>query len=156
MPDATALLAAFTFKEFFPALVLIGMLVMIFYVLVKAQKLEGFNLADMLRDERGKPSALRMAILVALSFSSWGLMALILYGQLTPEYWFWYLVTWSGSLALVKIAEAGQRWDGRLPWARSEQPPQPPPTMVTTTGQVTVGPTSESPYQPDHPQEQPR
>jgi hypothetical protein len=77
-------------------------------------------------------------------------------GTLTDNGLLTYSLTWSGSLALLKLAEASMRWDGRLPWARTEQAPQAPPTTVTTTGQVTVGPTADAPPPAPPPQELPR
>lgn len=145
MPEAaSALLAAFTFKEFFPAFVLLVLLCLIPYILGRAQRVPGFDLSNMLKDENGKESSLRLAIVVALAITSWVVVYQTMAGTLTDQGLLTYSLTWSGSLALLKLAEAGMRWDGRLPWARTEQAAQ-APTTVTTTGPVTVGPPPEIP-----------
>lgn len=96
-----------------PAAVLGAILLLGLLVLYRAQRAENFDTADMLRDENGKPSALRLAIFVCLALSSWNLVYETMHsGDYDFGKYALYLLTWSGSALLAKAIE---KWDGKFP-----------------------------------------
>ncbi len=121
----TSILNSITAQLVLPALLLLVLLVAVGVMLWRAQKRDDFDLANMLRQSNmdGKESAAQLAILLAMSLSSWVLMSETLNNRLTADLWYGYLITWSGSPALLEIAK---RWNGSLPFSKA--PPNPPPT----------------------------
>lgn len=107
-----------------PALLLLALLLVMMFVLWRAQKREDFDLANMLRQGSadGKESGAQLAILISVAMSSWVLMSETLNARLTDGLWYGYLITWSGSPALLLVA---QRWNGVLPFSKppTTQPP---------------------------------
>jgi hypothetical protein len=100
-----------------PALVLMLLMSLALWVIWRAQRNGKFDFSEMLRDENGKPSGLRLSVLGAFAVSSWVLMREALEaGPLDPQVYFVYLATWSGALVFVKGVE---KWDGKLPWSKS-------------------------------------
>lgn len=93
----------------FPAVILLMLTMMGGYVMYKTQKnpSNNFDFADMLRDEKGKPSALRLAIFVCLGISSWVVMYLV---TTTKAIDTWivlgYMVIWSGAKVAEKLVDA--------------------------------------------------
>ena len=85
-----------------PAAVLAVVLLGGVWICYKAQQREDFDFADMLRDDAGKPSALRLGVIVAIAMSSWALAYDTINGnELDIQVFVAYLVIWSGA----KIAE---------------------------------------------------
>ena len=95
-----------------------------FWIFRKAQSnpTNGFDLTDMLKDENGKASSMRLSVLVAMAISSWGLMTMILNNTLDPTAYIGYIAFWSGSAVAAKFVEAYQATRGSQP----NQPPLPP------------------------------
>jgi hypothetical protein len=100
-----------------PAIMLFIMLLLATYVMWKAQKKEGFDFGNMLRDENGKESAVRIGVLVSLGVSSWTLMnhALLAGAEISEGIFSIYVFGWSGALVFVKVAD---KWSGTLPWSK--------------------------------------
>jgi energy-coupling factor transporter transmembrane protein EcfT len=100
-----------------PAIMLGIMLLISAYVMWSAQKKEGFDFGNMLRDENGKESAVRIGVLVSLGVSSWTLMnhALLAGKDISEGIYSIYVFGWSGALVFVKVAD---KWSGTLPWSK--------------------------------------
>jgi hypothetical protein len=79
------------------------------WVLAKTQAnpTNGFDMADMLRDDTGKPSALRLGIFVSLAATTWGLMYHIIHTRGEVHDWLFlgYAAIWSGSAVASKAIE---------------------------------------------------
>lgn len=85
---------------------LILTLVLIGLVIVKAQRREDFDFAEFLRDGCGKLSAFRLISCGAYAVSAWVLMRYV--GNYAVPEWMWqdFLLAFSGSSAIEKVAEA--------------------------------------------------
>lgn len=119
-----SIIGGLTVQLLLPAMLLLALLLVMMFVLWRAQKRADFDLANMLRQGNadGKESAAQLAILTAMAMSSWVLMSETLNSRLTENLWWGYLITWSGSPALLEVA---RRWNGALPFAKG--PTTPPP-----------------------------
>mgnify|MGYP000919548605 FL=1 len=105
-----------------PTAVLIILALAAIFVMLRAQRSKTFDFSDMLRDESGKASSLRFAILGSFAVSSWAFAYETI--SSSREWWVWagYLGTWSGALVFKELAS---KWNGQLPWSRNDtQPPQ--------------------------------
>jgi hypothetical protein len=100
-----------------PAIILFIMLLLAAHVMLSAQRREGFDFGNMLRDEAGKESAVRIGVLVSLAISSWTVMnhALLAGKDINPQIFGLYVFAWSGALVFVKAAD---KWNGSLPWSK--------------------------------------
>lgn len=98
-----------------PTAILLVMLLAALYVMVKAQQRDDFDFGRMLRDENGKESALRLAILGSFAVTSWTVCYVTVKEVL--EWWHIaiYCFTWSGAAVMRDVAA---KWDGRLPWSK--------------------------------------
>ena len=84
--------------------------VFIVYVVVVTQKRKDFDFAEMLKSN-GKPSSVRLAVLVSLATSTWVLMQVTLASKSGSsdaliEVYVIYLSVWSGSKVLEKGIDA--------------------------------------------------
>lgn len=95
-----------------PLLVLVLLFVLLAIILFKAQQRPDFDVANFLRDETGKESALRAFAFVALAISSWIVATLVIRDKFTPDYFLYYNLTWANTLVLVELAK---KWSGILP-----------------------------------------
>lgn len=113
----------------FPATMLLIMVLMGAYVMYKTQKdpHNDFDFADMLRDENGKPSAIRLAILPCLAISSWVIMYLVVQNK-SIDLWLlvFYMCVWSGAKIAEKMVDAYVATRGV---AMSPLTPQQPPAV---------------------------
>ena len=91
-------------------LVLFAILIASTVIVWRAQKGTTFDFGNMLRDEQGKESALRLAAFGSFGISTWVLMQLAVTAALTETYYAIYLLTWSGSAVLSKFLEI---WKGK-------------------------------------------
>jgi len=132
----------------FPAVILLVMTLMGAYVLYKTQKNpnNNFDFADMLRDDAGKPSALRLAIFVCLAISSWAIMYLIVQNR-NIDLWLivCYMMIWSGAKIADKMVDAYAATKGAVPSAAPASVPTPAPAPVAPTGPAAVEPPSAPP-----------
>ena len=95
-----------------PFTVLLFLLAGLAIMLYVAQHNGKLDLAQMFKDDAGKESGLRFAILGAWIMSSWYLMAdLVSQKQGDSMLLGIYLATWSGSAVFVRALE---RWDGKF------------------------------------------
>ena len=90
-----------------PALLLVAVMVLMFYVLYRIQQNpeNNFDFADMFRDETGKPSAARVMVLIAGGVSSWLLMYMAIHNEdskVDPMFYALYLGAWSGTALASK------------------------------------------------------
>lgn len=117
-----------------PSLMLLFMLVLLTYVLLMAQRRPDFDIAQVLKDDQGKLSAMRAFAFVALGVSCWVIATLTLKGTLTPDYFLYFLVCWANTPVAMVLA---QRWDGSLPMGRGA-PSSPPasPVLLQSLGQI--------------------
>lgn len=113
------LLDQLTLEFILPAAMLALMFTAIGILLWRAQRRPDFDIANFLRDEHGKESAFRAFAFVALAVTSWLLAVLALRDKLTPDYFFYYCLTWANTVAAVKLAE---RWSGALPFTTPRPP----------------------------------
>lgn len=116
LDDLNSLLTGASFAVIVPTVVLLVLLLTAGVVLFRAQMRSDFDVANMLKDDQGKESALRLGIFVSLAISSWGIVFMIINKTLDPGIWTTYLMTWSGALIFVKLAD---KWNGQLPWAKA-------------------------------------
>jgi hypothetical protein len=93
-----------------PLVVLIILLLLCWQVLYLSQKNGKLDLSNMLRDDAGKESGLRLAMLGAFAVSSWALMwDTIQVGSLDWRIFLIYSATWSGAPVFAKLIE---KWNG--------------------------------------------
>ena len=114
---AAALFNAFAFAKVVPLAALVSMMVLVAYLLAKAQKKETFKIEQMFLDEADKVSSVRVLAFFAFSISSWDLMAARLSDKSSETQFFYYLAAWSGALVFVKFAD---KWDGSLPFGKGK------------------------------------
>lgn len=96
-----------------PFVALLVMLYLVFDALKLAQQGGKMEISNIFKDEAGKESGLRVAILGAWALSSWYLMAdLTLQKSGNAVLFAIYLATWSGAPVFVRALE---KWDGKLP-----------------------------------------
>ena len=96
-----------------PALLLVAVMGIVFYVLyrIQANPENNFDFSDMFRDEKGKPSAARMMILVSGGVSSWAVMYMLVHSKesmIDPFIFGLYLGVWSGSALASKWMETNK------------------------------------------------
>ena len=93
-----------------PNMILASLMVSAFWVFSRAQAQPTFDIGDMLRDDSGKPSSSRFAVLVSLGLSSYLLAYALIHKSLDDTstlYMFYaYIITWSSSKALEKFIDA--------------------------------------------------
>lgn len=90
-----------------PAVVLGVMLTAAWGMVHSAQKRPDFDFGNMLKDENGKESSTRLAVLVAMCFSSWSLMYDTIHNKEVDRYALLiYLVVWSGTKVAEKLSDA--------------------------------------------------
>lgn len=111
----TSLEASLLPEILIPALMLLVLIILLVVVLVRAQARPDFDVANFLRDELGKESAMRAFAFVALAVTSWVIATLTLKGNLTPDYFLYYNLTWANTVVLMKLAD---KWSGQLPFSR--------------------------------------
>jgi hypothetical protein len=130
----------------FPATVLLVMVIMGAYVMYKTQKNphNDFDFADMLRDENGKPSAIRLAIFPCLAISSWVIMYLVVQNK-AIDLWLivFYMCVWSGAKIAEKMVDAYAATKGAampvsnplqaVEAAKTVVSSEPPPAAMPTT-----------------------
>jgi hypothetical protein len=99
-----------------PFLVLLVLLAGLAGMLWRAQANSKLDLANMFKDDAGKESGLRFAILGAWVFTSWVLMALAVgKSDYIVQAFTVYLLFWSGAPIAAKLIE---KWNGTLPWSK--------------------------------------
>lgn len=112
------LASSVTIGVIIPIAILLGITVMIWVLISRAQRDENFDISNTLRDENGKESASRILGFGAFAVSSWALAVTVF---ALPQYFIeamlYYLVFWSGAPVVVKFAE---KWNGTLPWAKPD------------------------------------
>lgn len=93
-----------------PALGFVAIFALGVWVLHRAQasSKNNFDMADMLRDEGGKPSAYRLFGFVSLASTTWGLMYHIIHTKGEMQEWIYlgYAAIWSGSAVAAKAIDA--------------------------------------------------
>lgn len=83
------------------------------WVVFRAQKSDGFDAAEFLRDESsGKLSKGGLLGFIACAAHTWALMVETINARLTVEFTAVYALTWSGSLVLLEFIKA---WKARGP-----------------------------------------
>jgi hypothetical protein len=99
-----------------PFTVLLILLAGLAGMLWTAQHRGKLDLAQMFKDDSGKESGLRFAILGAWIMSSWTMMALVVAksDQIVMVFSA-YLLFWSGAPIASKLID---KWNGTLPWAK--------------------------------------
>lgn len=112
-PTVAAILAD---QPVVPSLILVCLLVFAFVLLVRAQQRPDFDIAQMLQED-GKVSSTKMFSFIAIAVSSWIIAFLTIAKALTPEYFSYYLIIWSGTAVAIKIVD---KWNGTLPFSRSD------------------------------------
>lgn len=73
-----------------------------------AQRKENFDFSDMLKDESGKASSMRLGVLVCIAVSSWALIKITMTVK-EPEqvfnYYMAYMAIWSGAKIVDKLLD---------------------------------------------------
>lgn len=91
-----------------PATVLIALLVAGAFVIFKAQQKDNFDFAQMLTDDSGKPSAMRLAVFVCLAASTWALIKVVMTSNDPKEsfnFYMAYIAVWSGAKIVEKLLD---------------------------------------------------
>lgn len=100
-----------------PTAILFILLIFSFVLMLKAQSRKDFDFAQMLQDENGKASSTRMFSFICLAVTSWIVSFMTISEKLTEQYFFYYLVVWSGTAVALKIVD---KWNGTLPFSRGD------------------------------------
>ncbi len=137
----------------FPALVLIGIFLIVFWVLWRAHKAEnGLNFAEMLQDDGGKASAGRLSAFVALAISSWGFMYILITRKGEIDTWLFlgYVGIWSGAKVVERGVDAYlvSKSGGAIAPPRPMPRPTPPPAPVDPDDEDTGAPVATSKARP--------
>lgn len=88
-----------------PGGILICLMTFISIIAFLAQKRQDFDWGDAFRDQTNKVSSIRVFAFVCLAISSWIIAVLTMNGKLTYDFYLAYLLTWSGSMVLVKVVD---------------------------------------------------
>lgn len=100
--------------SYFEALIPLAAFLMIFglfaWVLVLAQRRDGFDAADFLRDDSGKLSKGGLFAFIACATHTWVIMVQTINARETEWQVAIYALTWSGSLLLLEAIKA---WKGK-------------------------------------------
>jgi cbb3-type cytochrome oxidase subunit 3 len=100
-------------KDLVALTILFGQLVLLLYILYRAQKRKDFDAANFLKDESGKESATRAFAFVCLAVMSWGFAMLIFLDRMTEYYFLVFGALWAGTPVAMEMAK---RWNGSLPF----------------------------------------
>lgn len=103
--------------NFVPTTILIALLGLAALVALRAQSRDDFDFADMLRGDDGKVSNTKMFSFISIAVTSWMVAYLTISGKITPEYFWYYLVVWSGTAVALKLVD---KWNGSLPFTRGD------------------------------------
>lgn len=117
------LLDGLTFDILIPAAVLALLFLLLLGILIKAQTRHDFDIANFLRDDRGKESSGRAFGFVCLAIHCWWVATLVFQKLSTIDHFIWFGVIWAGTPVVIIIA---QRWGGNLPLAQPGYPPTRP------------------------------
>lgn len=98
-----------------PTLVLAVLLIGFCWSVWRVANRSDFDLASIYKDDTGKPSATRFALVGAWVASTWYFMQDMLDGVPDPQIFWGYLVTWSGAKVLEKAID---KWSGQLPFGK--------------------------------------
>jgi cell division protein FtsW (lipid II flippase) len=128
------LLETTTFEIVIPALILLCVGLLLIYVLFSAQRRPDFDIAEFLKDDKGRYSALRAWGFICLGVHSWWVATLVFQKLSTENYFLYFGMIWAGTPILIKFAE---RWTGNLPFAQAGS--------TSPTTEVTVNPTTPAP-----------
>lgn len=94
----------------FPSVVLLVILLLGTYVLWQTQRNadNNFDFADMLRDDRGKPSSAKLAVFVCLGITTWAVMYMLMISKGQIDNWIFmsYLGVWSGAKIVERALDA--------------------------------------------------
>lgn len=112
-----ALIASVTIQVLVPGLMFLLMVGVFMWVVWRSQRRADFDASQFLRDDAGKLSSVRLFAFVSLGVHTWVIAVETMAARITPDQMLIYSVTWSGSLVL---AEAVGKWNGVLPWARTQ------------------------------------
>lgn len=110
-----ALMATVTINVIVPLLILFMLFGTAWYMLWLAQRKEAFNIEQMFLDENGKVSAARVISTLAFAVSSWYIAIDRLSANPSAEMFLYFLLAWSSSLVLSKVAD---KWNGSLPFGK--------------------------------------
>lgn len=91
-----------------PSIVLIVLLVAGGFVMYKAQQKENFDFAQMLTDDSGKPSAMRLAVFVCIAASTWVVIKVVMSNTEPKEtfnFFMAYIAVWSGAKIVEKLLD---------------------------------------------------
>lgn len=91
-----------------PSIVLIALLIAGAFVMYKAQQKDNFDFSQMLVDDSGKPSAMRLAVFVCLAASTWALIKVIMTSSDPKEsfnFFMAYIAVWSGAKIVEKLLD---------------------------------------------------
>jgi len=110
----------------FPALVLMGMSLLLLLICWRLQRRKDFDFAQMFKDESGKTSSSRFFSFVCLNISSWAIMYILVSNKGKIETWILlgYIGIWSGAKVVEKAIDAWALTKGAMPL----QPVTPAPT----------------------------
>lgn len=103
--------------NFIPTTILFVLLGLGALVALRAQSRDDFDFADMLRGDDGRVSSTKMFSFVSIAVTSWIVAYLTISGKITPEYYWYYLVVWSGTAVAMKLVD---KWNGSLPFSRGD------------------------------------
>ena len=123
----------------FPAIVFSVLLCLAMLMMWKAQKNPNndFNILDMLRDESGKPSAMRFGLFVAIATSTWVMMSMTISGKLDYAMFIGYIAIFVGGTVGNRAIEA---------WGQAKVDGAPPaPTVIASNATIVTPPAPPTP-----------
>jgi hypothetical protein len=125
-PYAEVLLASVTIGVILPALLMFGILLVIWRLLVFAQRKDGFNIEQIFQDETGRAHPWRFTGLFAFAVHSAYFYATLF---TTPDktLFLYYGLIWGGTPAAMIMAEgfrdAARNWNGNMPFSKPPEQP---------------------------------
>jgi hypothetical protein len=112
-----ALLHDTTIRVVIPCCLLLGLILMAFYLLRAAQAKPDFNIERMFLDENNKPNVFNFVTLLAFAIHAFCLVILMFRDREPDVMWFiGFGLIWGGTPAAMVLA---QKWNGSLPFSKA-------------------------------------
>ena len=145
----TRLVSEVQVKDLVALTILFLQLVLLAFVLYRAQKRPDFDVARFLRDENGKESAGRAFAFICLAVMSWGFAMLIFLDRMTEYYFFIFGGLWAGTPVAMEMVK---KWNGAMPFGSAASYNYNTPGMPTGYPPYMYPRGSYPPYPPYPPQ----
>jgi len=121
-----AMLSTLAAGVLLPALLLVVLLGVAFWVIWLAQQREDFDVVDLLRSWDPNTGQWRVDTLKFCTLMGFAVHSAYFYATLwssvpNTDAFLWYGVIWAGSPAAFELAQAAKQWNGQLPFAKGKE-----------------------------------